>query len=135
VVRSVMAEFCHEWRSQYGAHEPGKTPITRMSKIWMRYGVPCAPTYSPIAAESGTVSNSCIRKSFRKKPGQGIPEQRGAHPGVVRILSAMESCGNYEPWHLDTTAELEGNGAREPKRLNDVPTESPPSPRPDWSAR
>jgi len=39
-------------------------------------------------------------KSFRKE--QRIAEilkQRGTHPGLVHILSAMESCASYKPWH------------------------------------
>ncbi len=30
---------------------------------------------------------------------QALIEQRGRHPGLVQILSAMESCVAYEPWH------------------------------------
>src|SRR5205807_10560238 len=30
---------------------------------------------------------------------QAIVEQRGDHPGLVHILSAMESCASFEPWH------------------------------------
>lgn len=40
------------------------------------------------------------RKSFRKEDRvKEIPEKRGEHPGVVCILSAMEPCGSYKPWH------------------------------------
>ncbi|MHB1621443.1 MAG: hypothetical protein ACYCTY_15995 [Sulfuricella sp.] len=28
-----------------------------------------------------------------------VIEQRGKHPGLVHILSAMEACSAYEPWH------------------------------------
>jgi len=43
-----------------------------------------------------------IRKtnSFRKEERiQEILKKRGAHPGLVHILSAMESCPSYKPWH------------------------------------
>jgi len=39
-------------------------------------------------------------KKFRKeKRVKEILEQRGEQPGVVCILSAMEPCGSYKPWH------------------------------------
>ncbi len=40
------------------------------------------------------------RKSFRKENRvKEVLEKRGDHPGVVCILSAMEPCGSYKPWH------------------------------------
>ena len=40
------------------------------------------------------------RKSFRKEDRvKAVMEKRGEHPGVVCLLSAMEPCGNYQPWH------------------------------------
>ena len=40
------------------------------------------------------------RKSYRKEDRvQEIVKQRGEHPGLVCILSAMEPCGSYKPWH------------------------------------
>jgi hypothetical protein len=39
-------------------------------------------------------------KKFRKeKRVKAILEKRGEQPGVVCILSAMEPCGSYKPWH------------------------------------
>ena len=29
-----------------------------------------------------------------------IIKQRGSHPGLVHIFSAMESCTRYKPWHI-----------------------------------
>ena len=28
-----------------------------------------------------------------------VLEQRGDHPGLVHIISAMEACDAYKPWH------------------------------------
>jgi hypothetical protein len=40
------------------------------------------------------------RKSFRKEDRvKAVLEKRGEQPGVVSILSAMEPCGSYKPWH------------------------------------
>jgi hypothetical protein len=54
-----------------------------------------------IAAENGIeVEFVRSRKSFRKeKRVKAVLEKRGDHPGVVCILSAMEPCGSYKPWH------------------------------------
>ena len=39
-------------------------------------------------------------KSFRKEDRiQAIVQARGAHPGLVHVFSAMETCQAYEPWH------------------------------------
>lgn len=42
------------------------------------------------------VSKSHIRKEDLVKK---VLDIRGRHPGLVHILSAMESCGSYKPWH------------------------------------
>ena len=40
------------------------------------------------------------KKSFRKEQRvKQILEERGEEPGLVCILSAMEPCGTYKPWH------------------------------------
>ena len=40
------------------------------------------------------------RKSFRKEDRvKQILEERGEQAGLVCILSAMEPCGSYQPWH------------------------------------
>lgn len=58
-------------------------------------------TAESIAAEAG-VEIEYIRKSkaFRKeKRIQSVLKERGDHPGLVHIFSAMESCSTYQPWH------------------------------------
>ena len=38
--------------------------------------------------------------SFRKEDRvQEIVAQRGTHPGLVHIFSAMETCSSFQPWH------------------------------------
>ena len=40
------------------------------------------------------------KKSFRKEQRvKEILEKRGEEPGLVCILSAMEPCSSYRPWH------------------------------------
>jgi hypothetical protein len=37
---------------------------------------------------------------------EGIPEKRSRHPGLVYILSAMESCPTYKPWLDKNTSAI-----------------------------
>jgi hypothetical protein len=54
-----------------------------------------------IAAENGIeIEFVRSKKSFRKEDRvKEILKERGEHPGVVCLLSAMEPCGSYKPWH------------------------------------
>ena len=42
------------------------------------------------------VAKTHIRKEDLIKK---VLEKRGSHPGLVHIISAMEACGSYKPWH------------------------------------
>jgi len=60
-----------------------------------------------IAKENG-VEIEFVRKSkhFRKeKRIKQILKERGDHPGLVHIFSAMESCPAYRPWHDKPTGK------------------------------
>jgi len=47
-----------------------------------------------------TIEHIRKTKSFRKEDRiRKIIEQRGDHPGLVHIFSAMEACTTYQPWH------------------------------------
>ncbi|SFR16316.1 hypothetical protein [Desulfoscipio geothermicus] len=53
-------------------------------------------------AEANGLEIEFIRKTkeFRKeKRIKEILKERGEHPGLVHIFSAMESCTSYKPWH------------------------------------
>ena len=43
------------------------------------------------------VNNSYLRKEVLVSK---VLAQRGDHPGLVHILSAMEACSAFEPWHV-----------------------------------
>jgi hypothetical protein len=47
-------------------------------------------------AEIEFVSKSHIRKEDLVKK---VLDKRGTHPGLVHVVSAMEACGSYKPWH------------------------------------
>lgn len=53
-------------------------------------------------AKENNLEIEFIRKiqAFRKEDRiQEIIGQRGTHPGLVHIFSAMETCTSYKPWH------------------------------------
>jgi hypothetical protein len=53
-----------------------------------------------VAAENG-IAIEFVRKSGIRKSDkiEELIEKRGSHPGLVAILSAMEPCSTYKPWH------------------------------------
>jgi len=59
-----------------------------------------------LAAEAG-VTIEHISKSYVRKEAviARVLEQRGEHPGLVHILSAMEACDSYRPWHDKATGK------------------------------
>jgi len=54
-----------------------------------------------LARENGLVIEFIRRiNAFRKEDRvQEILDQRGTHPGLVHIFSAMETCASFQPWH------------------------------------
>ncbi len=53
-----------------------------------------------MAAETGISIEHIGRSHVRKEAMvQRVLEQRGKHPGLVHIISAMEACDAYQPWH------------------------------------
>ena len=59
-----------------------------------------------IAKKNGIKIQFIAKKNIRKeKIINDIIKQRGDHPGLVHILSAMESCPSYKPWHNKKTGK------------------------------
>lgn len=59
-----------------------------------------------LAAEAGLAIEFIQRKSFRKEDRvQEILRERGDHPGLVHIFSAMEPCASFRPWHNKETGQ------------------------------
>ena len=53
-----------------------------------------------LARQAGLEIQYLELKGLRKEArGAAILEQRGHHPGLVHIFSAMESCQCFKPWH------------------------------------
>lgn len=59
-----------------------------------------------LAKENGLEIEFLRKKNFRKEARiRQIMEQRGDHPGLVHIFSAMEPCPSYKPWHNKKTGQ------------------------------
>ncbi|MFA6176954.1 MAG: MarR family transcriptional regulator, partial [Phycisphaerae bacterium] len=57
-----------------------------------------------IAHDNGLKIEFIRKKNFRKEDRiSDIIKQRGTHPGLIHIYSAMETCTAYEPWHDKNT--------------------------------
>ena len=53
-----------------------------------------------LAMEAGIPIEHIGKKHVRKEAVVAkVLEQRGEHPGLVHIISAMEGCDTYKPWH------------------------------------
>jgi hypothetical protein len=53
-----------------------------------------------LAAEAGIVIEHVAKSHVRKEAIVAkVLEQRGEHPGLVHVISAMEACDAYKPWH------------------------------------
>ncbi len=59
-----------------------------------------------IAATAGITIEHIAKNHIRKEEVvTRVLEQRGDHPGLVHILSAMEACDSYRPWHDKTSGK------------------------------
>ena len=59
-----------------------------------------------IAAETGVTIEHIAKSHVRKEDVVAkVLEQRGDQPGLVHVLSAMEACPAYKPWHDKRTGK------------------------------
>lgn len=53
-----------------------------------------------VAAEAGVAIEHITKSHVRKEAVVSkVLERRGTHPGLVHVISAMEGCDTYKPWH------------------------------------
>jgi hypothetical protein len=53
-----------------------------------------------LASEAGIEIEHIAKSHIRKEAVVAkVLEQRGDHPGLVHVISAMEACAAYKPWH------------------------------------
>ena len=59
-----------------------------------------------LAAAAGLTIDYVRKKNFRKEDRvKQVLQQRGNHPGLVWIFSALEPCTTYQPWHNKNTGQ------------------------------
>jgi len=59
-----------------------------------------------LAAAAGITIEHIGKKHIRKEAVVAeVLEQRGEHPGLVHVISAMEGCDTYKPWHDKQTGK------------------------------
>ena len=59
-----------------------------------------------LASAAGVTIEHIAKSHVRKEAVVArVLEQRGDHPGLVHIISAMEACDSYRPWHDKTTGK------------------------------
>ena len=59
-----------------------------------------------LAQENGLKIEYIRRRNFRKEQRiKDILRERGEHPGLVHIFSAMEPCASFRPWHNKKTGK------------------------------
>jgi hypothetical protein len=58
-------------------------------------------------ASENNIEIEFVRKSHIRKEDlvQAVLKKRGYSPGIVHILSAMETCSSYQPWHDKKTGK------------------------------
>jgi len=59
-----------------------------------------------LAAAAGVAIEHIAKSHIRKEEVVArVLEQRGDHPGLVHVISAMEACDSYRPWHDKATGK------------------------------
>ncbi|MEJ7683849.1 MAG: hypothetical protein WKG06_39510 [Segetibacter sp.] len=58
-------------------------------------------------AQAAGLEIEYIRSSGVRKEAviESIIKKRGTHPGLVHIISVMEACTSYKPWHDKVTGK------------------------------
>lgn len=64
-------------------------------------------TNAEALAKENNIEIEFVRKSHIRKEDlvKAVLRERGDHPGLVHIISAMESCASYQPWHDKITGK------------------------------
>lgn len=105
VIQGILPGFCYA---------EGMTSYLYANKIrifdYPRFAEPLRDairTNAERLASDNGIAIEFIRKSHIRKENiiAKVLERRGTHPGLVHILSAMEACQSYKPWHNKTTGK------------------------------
>jgi hypothetical protein len=99
IITGTIPEICH-------AH--GMTSFMLRNKLHLfdyakyveQYREAIRQNAETVAAENNIVIDFVRKSTVRKEDIiQKRLQQRGNHPGLIHIISAMETCTTYKPWH------------------------------------
>jgi hypothetical protein len=66
-----------------------------------------------LAAQAGITIEHIAKSHIRKEAVVAeVLKRRGEHPGLVHVISAMEACGAYQPWHDKRVAGTDKQGEK-----------------------
>lgn len=99
VITGTLTDIGHA-RSATSWAKRHKLKIFDFPEVAKRWREAIRENAERLAAEAGVKIEFVRRSSFRKEARiKAIIKERGNHPGLVHVLSAMESCPAFKPWH------------------------------------
>ncbi|HEY8658015.1 MAG TPA: hypothetical protein VIL78_03215 [Hanamia sp.] len=103
IIKGTIPEICH-CQGMTSFMLRNKLRIFDYAKYVEQYKETLRQNAEKIAAENSLVIEFVRKSSLRKEDIiQNKLQQRGGHCGLVHIISAMETCTTYKPWHDKTT--------------------------------
>jgi hypothetical protein len=105
VITGTLPDFCHaEAATHYLFNH--KIRIFDYTKFTEPLRDPIRNRAEKRAAEPGSTIEFLRNRDVRKEDRiQELLEQRGRHPGLVHISSAIEPCPSFQPWHDKRTGK------------------------------
>lgn len=105
VITGTLPDICH---AEVMARHLGAKGIRLFDypQFAMRFREEIRAHAEEIARQSSLAIEFIRRNNFRKEERiKAIVAQRGDHPGLVHIFSAMEPCPSFRPWHDKASGE------------------------------
>jgi len=103
IIKGTIPEICH-CQGMTSFMLRNKLRIFDYAKYVEQYREILRQNAEKIAAENNVVIEFVRKSSLRKEDIiQNKLQQRSSHYGLVHIISAMETCTTYKPWHDKTT--------------------------------
>jgi hypothetical protein len=99
VITGTLPDICHA--EAMAAHLRAKdVRLFDYPQFAMRFREEIRAHAEELARQNGLTIDFIRRRDFRKEERiKAIVAQRGDHPGLVHIFSAMEPCPSFRPWH------------------------------------
>lgn len=103
IITGTLPKVCHAW---------GMTSVLSELNIrvfdYMAFVKPLCERIranaEQLAKDAGVEIEYIRKRNFRKEDRvAAILRQRGNHPGLVHVFSALENCNAYKPWHDRST--------------------------------